>query len=498
MPLAAIPLLTLACAQAGDTPSISPDPGSLTPHPTVTLDNPTVSASPTPPPTPTLPLVLPSTASPILVSPTASPTPSHTPTRVPAPTPTPTRPTASPQPTTGSFSTPTPKSIKLDCRPHSFPQRTQASLAVDPTDDRKLYIGVEQEGFFKTTDGGLNWQRATKGIKAWERLNDTGFCYEEFYETIINPKNPNHICIAMAGGPGTVKTPSSAGNNGVYCSHDAANTWTQTMTDTMNTAVYTLAADPRDFNVMYAGVNGGPCSNGPPVCEVGTYYNTTGAIYKTTDGGKTWTELDALYIKDLRVNVVRIDQNNPDVVIASTFSKLPPNLAGPGSFGDAKQLGLLRSTDGGKTWTASIDGMNPDPREQALLGMAMSTRNGSRVYVTASSNQSYWSNDGGVTFNRAPRMSTMAFNPHDSTGLHMLATKGEFIKESKDGGKTWTDIAKTPGYVSFDKGVPTDIEWSLSSPNTVFLVGPYASIYKSTDGGKTWTQILSADKLPKQ
>ena len=37
-------------------------------------------------------------------------------------------------------------SLKLDCRPHSFPQRTQQSFAVDPTDDRKLYIGVEQEG----------------------------------------------------------------------------------------------------------------------------------------------------------------------------------------------------------------------------------------------------------------------------------------------------------------------------------------------------------------
>ena len=49
----------------------------------------------------------------------------------------------------------------------------------------------------------------------------------------------------------------------------------------------------------------------------------------------------------------------------------------------------------------------------------------------------------------------------------------------------------------FDKEVPADIEWSRTNPNTVFLAGPYASVYKSMDSGTTWSQILSADKLPK-
>ena len=57
-----------------------------------------------------------------------------------------------------------------------------------------------------------------------------------------------------------------------YCSNDGANTWAQRVTPKMNTAVYALAADPTNFNVMYAGVNSGPCSNPPPVCQPKTYF----------------------------------------------------------------------------------------------------------------------------------------------------------------------------------------------------------------------------------
>ncbi len=368
---------------------------------------------------------------------------------------------------------------------------------MDPLDDRKLYVGVEQEGFFKSVDGGETWQKASNGIKAWNRLNEPGLCYEEFYATIIDARNPDRLCIALAGGPGTVGLRSSAGNNGVYCSEDGAETWAQRVSPSMNTAVYTLAADPTDFNIMYAGVNGGPCSNPPPICPPGTYFNTAGAIYKTADGGRSWRELDALYVPDLRVASIRVDPRSPALVLAATFSKLPPQEAGPGAFQGVPQLGVLRSADGGETWSNSTRGMNADPREQALLAMEVSPRNPSLVYVTASSNQSYWSADGGLTFNRAARMAAFAFDPHDSTGLHMLGYTGEFIRESRDGGRSWTPFSRTAAFVSFGRETPTRIEWSPTNPRTVFLAGPYASIYRSSTGGVSWTKILSADRLPK-
>jgi hypothetical protein len=57
-----------------------------------------------------------------------------------------------------------PRSPTLACASFSFTQRTQRSFAVDPTDDRTMYIGVAQEGFFKSMDGGATWVRASTGL----------------------------------------------------------------------------------------------------------------------------------------------------------------------------------------------------------------------------------------------------------------------------------------------------------------------------------------------
>jgi photosystem II stability/assembly factor-like uncharacterized protein len=144
----------------------------------------------------------------------------------------------------------------------------------------------------------------------------------------------------MAGGPGMVAQPTSAGNNGVYCSDDGAKTWEQRVGPTMNVAVYTLAADPRDFSTMYAGVNGGPCSNPPPVCAPETYFNSTGAIYKTTNSGKTWT---------FRGEIPSFPESPESSVWVPTdieWSKQDPNLvylAGP-------YARVLKSTDRGANW----------------------------------------------------------------------------------------------------------------------------------------------------
>jgi len=371
-------------------------------------------------------------------------------------------------------------------------------LAVDPNDDDKIYIGVEQEGFFKTHDGGKTWQRAVTGIKAWDRTDGTGLCYEEFYSTIIDPDDPDHICIAMAGGPGTVSvTNTSAGNNGVYCSVDGAESWTQRVSPHMNTAVYSISADPEDFDVMYAGVNGGSCSNLPPVCDPDTYFNSVGSVYQTKDGGLTWSELNTLAARDVRVISVRVHPLDPHLIVAATFSKVTVQGGNAGNFEGSTQLGLIRSQDGGKTWSSSVNGMNDSPREQALLGLEISPRNRSRLYVTASSNTSYWSSDSGETFHPSRRMTAFVFDPFDSAGLHMLGSNGESIQESTDGGETWGMISATPGFVSFQSGVPTALVWSGNDPDKVFLSGPYATLYVSPDGGVTWSQLLSAERLPK-
>jgi photosystem II stability/assembly factor-like uncharacterized protein len=389
-----------------------------------------------------------------------------------------------------------PRSPTLACASFSFTQRTQRSFAVDPTDDRTMYIGVAQEGFFKSMDGGATWVRASTGLKAWGRDDDPARpCYEEFYETVINPRNPRQLCVARAGSPGLLSSQTSAALSGIYCSDDAAATWSQRHGPAMNTAAVTIAVHPTDFNVMYVGVNGGPCSNPPPVCAPGTYFNSVGAIYKTADGGVTWVELNAHYVRDQRAVALRIDERNPDVLVAATFGKLPTG--GPGNFADAPQVEALRSTDGGRTWTASLAGMSAAPSEQALLELGLAPRNASRAFATAASNRSYWSADGGATWQPAMRVDAFAFDPHDAAGLHLVGANDRSIVESRDGGRTWSNKAGLPSAFTRERGLPTQVVWSRTEPNRLWLNGPRATVLESRDGGATWRQILSADALPR-
>src|SRR3989338_4958016 len=83
----------------------------------------------------------------------------------------------------------------IDCTPHSYPQRTDQSLAVDPFDDRIVYVGIEGEGYFKTTDDGATWMRIVDGIRAFERRGG-GLCYSEFFDTVIDRQHPEHVCMA--------------------------------------------------------------------------------------------------------------------------------------------------------------------------------------------------------------------------------------------------------------------------------------------------------------
>ncbi len=102
----------------------------------------------------------------------------------------------------------------VDCTPHSYPQRTDQSLAVDPYNDRIAYVGIEGEGYFKTVDAGASWARIVHGVRSFDKRGG-GQCYSEFFDTVIDLRNPEHVCFAMAGTPGTLEFLQSANQGGL-------------------------------------------------------------------------------------------------------------------------------------------------------------------------------------------------------------------------------------------------------------------------------------------
>jgi photosystem II stability/assembly factor-like uncharacterized protein len=389
----------------------------------------------------------------------------------------------------------------VDCTPHSYPQRTNQSLAVDPYDDRVVYVGIEGEGYFKTTDDGASWTRIVDGIKAFPKRGG-GYCYSEFFDTVIDPRNPEHLCMAMAGSPGTVDLLPAA-NQGVYCSWDGGAHWEQRVGPEMNTAIYALAIDPADSQVLYAGSNANAASY--TGADPDRLFNTVGVVYKTVDGGLSWTELPTGLVRGTRVTNLRIDPTDPAVLYASTFGLL----SGGGSSYLDTQFGVLKSTDGGATWMSMKRGLGADLRHQAIFRMDLSARDPQRLIVSVADTSYYLSSDGATTFSRpaspTSQAGIMQFDPTDPTGKRIvgLSQSGTSIVESLDGGQSWRAIGTLPadtlnnGDPARPTGVrPSDIEISRQDPRVMYLSGSHGSVYRTGDGGATWRKVLSGSSLP--
>lgn len=389
----------------------------------------------------------------------------------------------------------------VSCSPHSYPQRTDQSLAVDPFDDRIVYVGVEGEGFFKTTDDGRTWRRIVEGIRAFAKIGG-GYCYSEFFDTAIDPRNPEHLCIAMAGTPGTLDIIQAA-YQGVYCSDDGGSHWEQRVGDGMNTAIYAVAIHPTDSGIIYAGSNANAASF--PGADPDRLFNRAGVVHKSADGGLTWAELPTGFVRGTRVTGLRIDPSAPDTIYASTFGLLS---AGGSNYVDP-QYGVLKSTDGGATWTSMKAGLGPELRREAIFRLDLSPRRPSRLVVSVSDTSYYLSSNGAATFERpaspTPHSGIFQFDPINPAGLRVvgLSQSGTHLVHSLDAGHTWDVIGALPaemldnGDPARPTGVrPSDIALSHQDRRVIYLSGSHGSVYRSSDGGATWVKVLSGTALP--
>src|SRR3989441_7425801 len=159
-------------------------------------------------------------------------------------------------------------------------------IIVDPRNSKVLYVAThrhkEPGGFFKSTDGGLTWREAPE------------LRYQALHSLAQSESNPN---ILLAG---TI--------TGIFRSTDSGETWSPLPTGALAAAaaqqrgdkevdVESLAIDPRNSNVIYAG----------------TWY----LPYKSTDGGQTWRGIKKRMIDDSDIFALNIDPRNADHVIAS-------------------------------------------------------------------------------------------------------------------------------------------------------------------------------------
>jgi photosystem II stability/assembly factor-like uncharacterized protein len=263
--------------------------------------------------------------------------------------------------------------------------------------------------------------------------------------------------------------------DGMYKTTDGGKSWTHLGLETTR-QIGRVIVNPRDPNTVY-------------VAALGHVYaaHADRGVYKSTDGGATWQKV--LYKGD-SVGAIDIafDPSNPQTIYAAMWAvRRPPWFIyapanGPGS-------GLFKSTDAGRTWTPLTSGL---PTEGlGRMGIAISAANPKRIYVVADAKEGglFRSEDAGATFTRVSgdnRVWTRGWYfekvTADPKNPDIVYVPNTGVYKSVDGGKTWgAPMKASPG------GDDYHMVWISPDDSNRMIIGGDQGTIVSVDGGQTFS-----------
>jgi photosystem II stability/assembly factor-like uncharacterized protein len=376
------------------------------------------------------------------------------------------------------------------------------SLAIHPTRPGTVYAGTSS-GLLRTTDGGAHWSPLNSGLETHLAL-----------ALAFSPASPRTLFA------GTSLSREGANAGGVYKTTNAAASWTFVSRGMKAQAADSLAVDPKTPTTLWLGTDlglfksrdrgeswsrldftqgcqiFGPQSIALDPAEPDTAYLATQGtssygVCATHDGGATWS---LLYLSPDPIFQVRVDPLNPAVVYAAgqgivkstdrgahwapvggnlarleildlVLSSAPPATlyavgAPPRPF---LVLEVLRSTDGGQSWTnlgsptgsgffegLALDALDPQTLYLSDFGTLLRSSDGGAHWATLS--QEFFHHSGKV-----------AVLPSAPDRLY-FAARGDAVYESADGGGSWSPLGKPPDHVLF-----TFVTGDPQDPNRIYV-----------------------------
>ena len=353
------------------------------------------------------------------------------------------------------------------------------SFAIDPTTPATLYAGTLEEGVFCSRNSGVTWTPA-----------NTGLGYAAVSSLVIDRLTPTTLY--------------ACSNRGVFRSTDAGGHWVETDTGiaawpSAGTGISTrrvtsLVIDPVSSSTLYAS----------------SYYG----IFRSTDSGDHWIEVDTGITaldsandgtRYRNVSSLAADPTTPTVLYAGTdgagvfkstdkgdhwivvntgltdlhAGSLVVSPIVPVTLYVSTGGGIFRSVNGGAAWTAVNAGLTNhtialavDPTTPAIV---YAGTDGSGVFRSADAGDHWTAVNTGLPY---VRVTSLAIDPKSTTTIYAGAESGVF--RSGDGGATWT--AGNAG-ISEWESISLAID-PLTS--TILYVGTHNGVYRSDDAGDHW------------
>lgn len=330
-------------------------------------------------------------------------------------------------------------------------------------DAQTYYMGATGGGVWKTTDAGITWQNISDGF-----FNTTGI------GAISVAKSDRNI-LYVGTGESPVRGVKTSHGDGVYKSMDAGKTWTHMgLKETRH--ISRIFVHPENPDLVYVAAQGNPW--GP---------NEERGMYRSKNGGETWEKI--LYVnEDSGIVDLTVSEENPRIMMATSweFNRKPWVVVsgGPGSR-------VYKTTDGGDTWKEINEGL-PELKGKMGIAMAASDHNIVYIAIDALDGKGgvYRSTDGGDSFMQVSddgRTHARAWyylhiyvDPNDANNVYVL--NGGLMK-SIDGGKTY-DTIRAPH-------VDHHALWFNPEDSSNFINGNDGGANITFNGGETWSSIMN-------
>ncbi len=331
-------------------------------------------------------------------------------------------------------------------------------IEMHPTKTQVVYIGAAGGGVWKSNDAGATFTPI----------------FDDYIQSIgvvtLDPNDPDNTIWV---GTGEIWTRNSVSvGDGIYKSTDGGNNWKKLGLENSE-RIASIVIDPTNSNTVYVGVLGALWSD-----------SDERGVYKTTDGGKTWTKI--LYINaSTGATDVIIDPKNPNTLYASMweFRRTPWSFNSGG-----KNSAIYKSTDAGKTWNKITNGLPTGVLGR--IGLALAPSNSNILYAVIETgkketNGLWKSTDSGASWKHLNNDFGLTVRPFyfsrivvDPKNPDIIVKGGLRGSISRDGGKTFKSLGNMHSDIH-------DIAFDIKNSDVMYCATD-GGFYRSWNGGSVF------------
>ena len=363
------------------------------------------------------------------------------------------------------------------------------SVEISLTDPRIAYAGGDP-GLLLSEDGGQTWSFITEGENGWGSPGVRAGFPIDFQ---VDPRDSQRIFANNYGG-------------GNFLSEDGGQTWGVASTGYTGAQVRSLDVHPAQSGLVYAAARSG--------------------IFRSLDGGSTWTGIGDRDFYALEWNAVAVNPANTNSILAATnywsvlghssnagaswqpvlelgpnrgirdlvFSAADPNqvFAATGGFISAGVFdpgtpgkGVYRSLDGGMTWEQATKGQFADAH---ITEIAVARHDSQIVYAATSNHGVIRSLDGGESWEGANQglntnleVRSVALHPDDPQVVFAGLSFGGLYR-SLNGGESWQILSAGLN----PEALITSITIDPTQPEVIYITDMFTGVHRSLDGGESW------------